>query len=130
MSNMIIPWQGNLPAERTASRELAQSVAGMQAMADVAMLAMEEVSAIQKYAAQKVAATLADAALSKQILGDVRPEQQAYFDYAESVYLRTVGRITATASQRIALAVDQVPSRIDRRRGVQRVLDDIWDTVI
>lgn len=131
MSSSIIPWQRNLPSQRKVSRGLVLQVDGIQAIAEIARCATDEISAVHTYTAQRVAATLAAADLIKQLGGADGPEYDEFVSYLDQTYLKTVAHIAGSASHRIALSVDEVPSHVDNRGafekatdGARRVVDD------
>ena len=112
MTDMVL-WEGKLPVERKLAKTLALHCGTIHLVAEVARVAMDQVSDLHGYAEYKVVTTLAAAELVQQGASssvEPIPLEGAARSYRTKSYLDGMTRITETADARIVALANDLPS--------------------
>ena len=111
MSEMVL-WEGTLPVERKLAKALELQCGTIHLVAEVARVAMDQVSDLHSYADYKVVTTLAAPGLTPRGASssvEPTPLEDAARIYRTKIYLDGMTRITETAGGRIVGLTNELP---------------------
>jgi len=107
----VVVWQQTSPLAQYVQKQAARHIGNMQLIAEVAKVAMDEVSNIHGYAGYKVATTLVAAEVIQKVAasGELTPDLAAASQQQAEEYLAQMSQIAQSAGAKIVGSVDQLP---------------------